>query len=77
MTIHPAQSRTPAALGEVRGSSPAATSPQQSASALLHQRSRAVDSTLRRLWQSTSGADAATAQELTLAAVGGYGRGTL
>ncbi|HUX19553.1 MAG TPA: nucleotidyltransferase domain-containing protein, partial [Acidithiobacillus sp.] len=80
MTSRAAQTRTlapHAALREGQGSLQAAYSPQQSGSALLRQRCRSMDSTLRKLWQTPSGTDASAADHLTLVAVGGYGRGTL
>ena len=73
-------SRTPiphAALREGQGSLQAAFSPRQSSSTLLRQHCRLVDSTLCTLWQAPSGTDMPTAEQLTLVAVGGYGRGAL
>ncbi|CDQ11038.1 Bifunctional uridylyltransferase/uridylyl-removing enzyme [Acidithiobacillus ferrivorans] len=75
-----AQAWTPvphAALREGQGLLQAAFSPQQSSSTLLRQHCRLVDNTLCTLWQTPSGTDISTAAQLTLVAVGGYGRGTL
>ncbi|MBU2765305.1 [protein-PII] uridylyltransferase [Acidithiobacillus ferrivorans] len=75
-----AQAWTPvphAALREGQGLLQAAFSPQQSSSTLLRQHCRLVDNTLCTLWQTPLGTDISTAAQLTLVAVGGYGRGTL
>lgn len=52
-------------------------SPRQSSRALLHQQAALVDKALRALWKQAATQGDTASTELTLVAVGGYGRGTL